>query len=185
MLLHLPLHLLDTRLVPAPNHLVVIFSLGEVLYSNSTVQGKIVCPFYTFCGLFAVEEGETPETYPYGITSLADKRDFLQKGDIVNFQVTKVKGSGVLRATNLAAQRKYIRAKVDSVKGQVWLSMSMPLSVCAANKDLNCNRLWVFYSCTIWLQFTLKDLFDYFASNACHDLKGGQGISDVSPLSGI
>lgn len=73
-----------------------------------------------FC---AVEEGETPETYPYGITSLADKRDFLQKGDIVNFQVTKVKGSGVLRATNLAAQRKYIRAKVDSVKGQVLSSV--------------------------------------------------------------
>jgi hypothetical protein len=66
-----------------------------------------------------VEEGETPETYPYGITSLADKRDFLQKGDIVNFQVSKVKGSSVLRATALAAQRTYIRAKVDSVKGQV------------------------------------------------------------------
>ena len=70
-----------------------------------------------------MEEGETPEIYPYGITSLADKRDFLQKGDIVNFQVTKVKGNGVLRATNLAAQRKYIRAKVDSVKGQVHFSM--------------------------------------------------------------
>jgi hypothetical protein len=68
---------------------------------------------------FTVEEGETPETYPYGITSLADKRDFLQKGDIVNFQVSKVKGSSVLRATALAAQRTYIRAKVDSVKGQV------------------------------------------------------------------
>ena len=69
--------------------------------------------------LHTVEEGETPVTYPYGITSLADKRDFLQKGDIVNFQIAKVKGTEVLRATNLAAQRKYIRAKVDSVKGQV------------------------------------------------------------------
>ncbi|KAK7108802.1 cold shock domain-containing protein E1-like [Littorina saxatilis] len=101
----------------------------EILYTKGTVQGRIIRPMRIvdpeqdeYCGLvqagIELEEGETPETYPYGITSLADKRDFLQKGDIVNFQVTKVKGTGVLRATALAAQRKYIRAKVDSVKGQ-------------------------------------------------------------------
>ncbi|ELU07507.1 hypothetical protein CAPTEDRAFT_158253 [Capitella teleta] len=59
-----------------------------------------------------------PDTYPYGITSLADKRDFLQKGDIVKFQLCVVKGTGKKRATNIAAKRKYTRSRVDSVKGQ-------------------------------------------------------------------
>jgi cold shock CspA family protein len=58
------------------------------------------------------------ETYTYGITSLADKRDFLQKGDIVKFQVAVVKSTGQMRATKIAAVRKFQRAKVDSVKGQ-------------------------------------------------------------------
>ena len=119
-----------------------------------------------FC---AVEEGETPETYPYGITSLADKRDFLQKGDIVNFQVTKVKGNGVLRATNLAAQRKYIRAKVDSVKGQVLSSVCV--CVCAESKDKVSSELQNFFMAAcqltfLWLfvkpKFTVPD-FKYFA----------------------
>lgn len=59
------------------------------------------------------------ETYPYGITSLADKRDFLQKGDIVKFQIALVKGTNKKRATNVAAVRKYEKARVDSIKGQV------------------------------------------------------------------
>ena len=62
---------------------------------------------------------DASETYPYGITSLADKRDFLQKGDIVKFQVALVKASGKKRATNVAAVRKFVKARVDSVKGQV------------------------------------------------------------------
>jgi hypothetical protein len=65
------------------------------------------------------EDDPTAQTYPYGITSLADKRDFLQKGDVVKFQVAVVKGTGKKRATNIAAKRKYVRATVDSVKGQV------------------------------------------------------------------
>ena len=67
----------------------------------------------------SAEDSEAAEMYPYGITSLTDKRDFLQKGDIVKFQLAAVKGVMTLRAVNLAAQRKYVRAKVDSVMGQV------------------------------------------------------------------
>ena len=70
-----------------------------------------------------VEEDENPETYTYGITSLADKRDFLQKGDIVKFQIALVRGSNKKRATNVAAVRKYIKARVDSVKGQVGFNL--------------------------------------------------------------
>ena len=68
-----------------------------------------------------VEDSQSPppESYPYGITSLADKRDFLQKGDIVKFQIALVKGTNKKRATNVAAVRKYVKARVDSVKGQV------------------------------------------------------------------
>lgn len=71
-------------------------------------------------GLVQIGDDDDPhkETYPYGITSLADKRDFLQKGDVVKFQVSVVKTSGQLRATRIAAVRKCQRAKVDSVKGQ-------------------------------------------------------------------
>lgn len=64
------------------------------------------------------EDDSNAVMYEYGITGLADKRDFLQKGDIVKFQLAVVKGSGKKRATNVAAIRKYIRAKVDSIKGQ-------------------------------------------------------------------
>ena len=66
-------------------------------------------------------EDENAESYQYGITSLADKRDFLQKGDAVKFQVAVVKATGNLRAVNIAAIRKYVRARVDSIKGQVSL----------------------------------------------------------------
>ena len=62
---------------------------------------------------------QVKEVYPYGITSLADKKDFLQKGDIVKFQVAIVKETGKTRATNIAAVRKFQRSKVDSIKGQV------------------------------------------------------------------
>ncbi|KAK2146556.1 hypothetical protein LSH36_600g01076 [Paralvinella palmiformis] len=63
------------------------------------------------------EDISTKQVYPYGITSLSDKKDFLQKGDIVKFQIAVMKDSGKTRATNIAAVRKYIHAKVDSIKG--------------------------------------------------------------------
>ena len=68
---------------------------------------------------FVASDDPQNETYPYGITSLADKRDFLQRGDIVKFQVAVVKSTGQLRATKIAAIRKFQRARVDLVKGQV------------------------------------------------------------------
>ena len=67
----------------------------------------------------SLTDDQRGDIYQYGITSLADKRDFLQKGDIVKFQVAKVKSTNKKRAMCIAAVRKYIRATVDSVKGQV------------------------------------------------------------------
>ncbi|XP_071115411.1 cold shock domain-containing protein E1-like isoform X1 [Haliotis cracherodii] len=99
----------------------------EMMRDQGILQGKIIRPMRIvnpeqdeYCGLVQVREEDDPSmvTYPYGITSLADKRDFLQKGDIVKFNVAIVKSSGSHRAVNIAALRKYVRARVDSVKGQ-------------------------------------------------------------------
>ncbi|XP_033741037.1 cold shock domain-containing protein E1-like isoform X1 [Pecten maximus] len=99
----------------------------EILRDQGVLKGKIVRPMRIvnpeqeeYCGLVQVDpadEGAKPVCYPYGITSLADKRDFLQTADAVKFQLAVGK-NGATRAVNIAAVRKYIRARVDSVKGQ-------------------------------------------------------------------
>ncbi|XP_005108011.1 cold shock domain-containing protein E1 [Aplysia californica] len=101
----------------------------EVVRDKGTIQGRIVRPMRIvnteqeeYSGLVqgTDEEGNDlpDEVYPYGITSLADKRDFLQKDDVVKFQVARSKKDEALRAVNIGALRKFIRAKVDSVKAQ-------------------------------------------------------------------
>lgn len=69
--------------------------------------------------ILILPDDQDVESYPYGITSLTDKRDFLQKGDAVKFQIAAHRRTGLLRAVNIAAIRKFNRARVDSVKGQV------------------------------------------------------------------
>ncbi|XP_077993064.1 cold shock domain-containing protein E1-like isoform X2 [Glandiceps talaboti] len=90
-------------------------------------QGKIIRPLRNidptqseYEGLVQQMEGDTNEgaIYPYGITGLADKKDFLQKGDVVRFQIGISKRNGIERACNISAIRKYVRAYVDSIKGQ-------------------------------------------------------------------
>lgn len=68
---------------------------------------------------FSFAEDPNAETYTYGITSLVDKKDFLQKGDNVKFQIAITKSSGKRRATNIEVVRNIIEATVDLVKGQV------------------------------------------------------------------
>lgn len=90
-------------------------------------DGKVVRPMriinpdqeeYTGLVQLVIGEGEEPVMYPFGITSLVDKRDFLQKGDVVRFQLATVRATGKQRATGMVAVRKMVRATVDSVKGQ-------------------------------------------------------------------
>ncbi|XP_059172190.1 cold shock domain-containing protein E1-like [Physella acuta] len=100
----------------------------ETVREKGTLQGRIIRPMRIvnteqeeYCGLVQAMDddgNDIDEPYPYGITSLADKRDFLQKDDVVRFQVARTKKDGSLRAINIGALRKFIRAKVDSVKGQ-------------------------------------------------------------------
>ena len=52
--------------------------------------------------------------YEFGITSLVNKREILQPGDSVTFQVEE---SGN-RAGNVKAQRDKLRATVEAIKGK-------------------------------------------------------------------
>lgn len=99
----------------------------DILYDKGVLQGKVIRPMRIvnpdqdeYSGLVQVggDDDQDAEVYPYGITSLTDKRDFLQRGDAVKFQIAAHRRTGLLRAVNIAAIRKFTRARVDSVKGQ-------------------------------------------------------------------
>ncbi len=55
--------------------------------------------------------------YEFGITSLANKKDFLQRGDPVQFQI-EITQEGKERATLIRVLRKKLRSTVDAIKGQ-------------------------------------------------------------------
>lgn len=71
-------------------------------------------------GLIRVDNGEDEdaELYEFGITSLQDKREFLQKGDPVRFQIGVMKSTWKQRAVNVKALRKKLHSTVESIKGQ-------------------------------------------------------------------
>ena len=83
----------------------------------STIIKPFLVVYNCHCLQFT-EDGDV-QTYPYSITSLADKRDFMQKGDVVKFRVAVNSLSNELRAVNVTAVRQFIRAKVESVKDKV------------------------------------------------------------------
>lgn len=57
-------------------------------------------------------------TYPYCFLSLADKHEFLQKDDEVCFQLAISPKNQKTWAWKVAGERKFVRARVSSVKGQ-------------------------------------------------------------------
>lgn len=68
-----------------------------------------------YCGLVQVknENGDSLSTHEFGITSLKNKRDLLQKDDVVTFKIDELS-----RAMEIAPVRTKKQAKVDSIKGQ-------------------------------------------------------------------
>uniref|UniRef100_A0A182N204 CSD domain-containing protein n=1 Tax=Anopheles dirus TaxID=7168 RepID=A0A182N204_9DIPT len=68
-----------------------------------------------YSGLVQVknESGDTLSTHEFGITSLKNHRDLLQKDDVVTFKVDELN-----RAMEIAPVRTKKQAKVDSIKGQ-------------------------------------------------------------------
>ncbi|XP_075727496.1 cold shock domain-containing Unr isoform X2 [Rhipicephalus microplus] len=91
---------------------------------NGTVERPVRCfnpDQEQYAGLIRLstsgESAEPTASYPFGITSLADKHELLQKNDVVQFQVA-VTGSGVERAVNVVAVRARVQATVEAIKGQ-------------------------------------------------------------------
>lgn len=90
--------------------------------TGDTLDGAVVRPLRSvnpdqneYAGLIRVKT-ENPddkvEKYEFGIMGLMNKRELLQVGDTVQFQVD---ASG--RAANIVAVRKILRATVDAIKG--------------------------------------------------------------------
>lgn len=89
---------------------------GEVLEGIVIRPLRSVNPDQTqYAGLVQVTTADGDEKgaeYEFGITGLANKRELLQAGDPVTFQVDSDN-----RAANIMAVRKKRRAIVDAVKG--------------------------------------------------------------------
>jgi len=56
--------------------------------------------------------------YTFGITDVLEKKEALQKGDKVNFQMRRDKITKKERPTNISCKRNVLRGKVESMKGQ-------------------------------------------------------------------
>lgn len=91
--------------------------------SGDVLDGIVVRPLRSvnpdqneYAGLIQVKT-ESPEAkaeeYEFGIMGLMNKRELLQVGDAVQFQV-----DATGRAANIVAVRKKLRATVDAIKGQ-------------------------------------------------------------------
>ncbi|CAG9855914.1 unnamed protein product [Phyllotreta striolata] len=91
-------------------------SLGEILDGSVVRPLRSVNPDQNeYCGLIRIN-GENPndaeEEYEFGIMGLINKRELLQIGDHVQFQVD---ATGL--ASNIVAVRKKFKATVDAIKG--------------------------------------------------------------------
>lgn len=64
---------------------------------------------------------EGPVTcYNFGLSSMADKQEVLQKGDVVRFQLAVARsGNGKRHPVNVASAKRYQHARIESIKGQV------------------------------------------------------------------
>jgi len=84
-------------------------------------------------GLIQTINDENGTSYKYGVASLVDKQEVLQKGDSVRFQLATVRSTGKRIAANVASLRRFLHARVDSIKGQV-------LTLIADSAKYNCKN---------------------------------------------
>lgn len=69
----------------------------------------------SYQGLISYDKGTEIKVSPLG---MIDRRDFIQVGDKVNFQMCTNLGNGQIRAVNVSVKREIIQATVESVKGE-------------------------------------------------------------------
>lgn len=91
--------------------------------SGDVLDGTVARPLRSvnpdqneYAGLIKVKTenpDEKTQEYEFGIMGLVNKRELLQVGDAVQFQVDSTG-----RAANIVAVRKKLRATVDAIKGQ-------------------------------------------------------------------
>ncbi|XP_055621287.1 cold shock domain-containing protein E1 isoform X2 [Toxorhynchites rutilus septentrionalis] len=95
--------------IPQPKVLPSVYS-GVVLRPLRCINPDQL----EYCGLVQVrnENGDAQSTHEFGITSLKNKRDLLQKDDGVTFKIDEQN-----RAVEVTSIRTKKQAKVDSVKG--------------------------------------------------------------------
>ncbi|XP_076800145.1 cold shock domain-containing protein E1-like isoform X1 [Clavelina lepadiformis] len=103
---------------------------SSVVVENKIIKGKVLKPLKSvnpsqssYQGLIEYKETNEAEettirTIPYSPMSLSDRRDFIQVGDKVTFQVSINSSSHKQRAVNVTVNRETVRATIDSIKGE-------------------------------------------------------------------
>ncbi|XP_052897731.1 cold shock domain-containing protein E1 isoform X1 [Anopheles moucheti] len=109
--------------IPAEN--VKVLPKGSIQQAKvlpTSFNGSVLRPLrcinpeqVEYSGLVQIknEMGDTLSTHEFGITSLKNHRDLLQKDDVVTFKIDELN-----RAMEIAPVRTKKQAKVDSIKGQ-------------------------------------------------------------------
>jgi len=98
-------------------------SIPKPMVKEEMLYGKVVRPLRSvnpdqadYCGLIVSksEEGKVIGEYQFGIASLLNKKELLQEGDPVNFQVSVNEPF----AYNIKSNKQKLRSTVEAVKGQ-------------------------------------------------------------------
>uniref|UniRef100_F6YAH3 Cold shock domain-containing protein E1 n=1 Tax=Ciona intestinalis TaxID=7719 RepID=F6YAH3_CIOIN len=102
----------------------------EEMPTSDVVSSKVLKPLKSvnpsqtsYQGLIEYKETNeadetTIKTISYSPLSLSDRRDFIQVGDKVTFQVSTDINSNCQRAANVNVNRETVKATVDSIKGE-------------------------------------------------------------------
>jgi len=98
-------------------------SIPKIPSKEDVFNGKVVRPLRSvnpdqsdYCGLIAAksEDGTILGQYEFGIASLLNKKELLQEGDPVSFQVSQTENF----ALNVKSNKQKLRSHVEAVKGQ-------------------------------------------------------------------
>jgi len=98
-------------------------SIPKLPCKDEVLNGKVTRPLRSvnpdqadYCGLIVAksDDGTILGEYEFGIASLLNKKELLQEGDPVNFQVSQAENF----ALNVKSNKQKLRSHVEAVKGQ-------------------------------------------------------------------
>jgi len=98
-------------------------SIPKIPCKDDLLNGKVIRPLRSvnpdqadYCGLIVAksDDGTIVGEYEFGIASLLNKKELLQEGDPVNFQVSQNENF----ALNVKSNKQKLRSHVEAVKGQ-------------------------------------------------------------------